>query len=641
MIDHATIERILDAADVVDVIQDYITLKRRGVNYLGHCPFHNEKTPSFTVSPSKGIFKCFGCGKGGNSVHFLMEHENLTYPEALKLLARKYNIEVVEKELSPEEKQQQNDRESMLVLTTFAQKFFSDMLKEHPEGKTVGGSYFRERGIRESMIEKFQLGYSPDLIDTFSKRAIEKGYKKEFLIKTGLTSESDGKIYDKFRGRVMFPIHSISGQVVGFGGRILRSDSKYAKYLNSPESEIYHKSKILYGLFQAKKSITETDKCYIVEGYTDVIAMHQSGVENVVASSGTALSSDQIRLIKRFTKNITLLFDGDAAGLKAAIRGVDLVLEEGLNVRIIMFPEGEDPDSFSRKVSSSELLAYFKENETDFISFKASYLLKEAAGDPVKKAGFITDVIRSISVIPDSIIRSVYIKDCSKLMEMDGRMLYIEVNKRRKQTAEKALHDSRVSGGYLVQQTEPEPETKIAGKFDLEEREICRVLLNHGSKLFTPANTEEEISVAGYIISEILEEELTLQNPVYKLIFEEFQYFLNEDKFPDEKYFVHHTDNEIGKAAADLLTTKYKLSKIHSKAGAYVPTEEMILKELVPKIVAEFKHKVIYHRLLELGEKMLNAKDNPEEFEMLQMEFLQYKKINVLFSDFLGRRIIL
>ncbi len=357
MIDQVTVERILDAAEIVEVISEFVNLKRRGVNYLGNCPFHNEKTPSFTVSPSKGIFKCFGCGKGGTAVNFIMEHESLAYPEALKYLARKYRIDVVEKEESPEEKQQKDDRESMMIVSAFAQKYFTRYLWNESEGRHVGLSYFRERGIRDDIIKKFELGYCPDGKSTFTEAAQKEGYRMEYLEKTGLTIKREDWVRDRFAGRVMFPIHNMAGRVTGFGGRILKEEANSAKYLNSPESDIYHKSRIVYGIFQAKREIARTDKCYLVEGYTDVLSLHQSGIENVVASSGTALTPDQIRLIRRFTTNITILYDGDEAGIKASLRGIDLVLEEGLNVKVLLLPEGEDPDSFARKHSASELLA--------------------------------------------------------------------------------------------------------------------------------------------------------------------------------------------------------------------------------------------------------------------------------------------
>ncbi|HPW27311.1 MAG TPA: DNA primase, partial [Tenuifilaceae bacterium] len=385
MIEQQVVDRIIAAADILEVLQDFVTLRKRGVNYLGLCPFHNEKTPSFTVSPSKGIYKCFGCGKGGNVVNFIMEHEHLGYVDALKFLAKRYNIEIVEKEATPEELEQRNERESLMVVSAYAQKYFSNILHKHSDGKNIGMAYFRERGFHDNIIEKFQLGYSLDQRNAFTRTALHDGYKLDYLVKTGLTIEGkDGNPFDRFAGRVMFPIHSLSGRVIGFGGRVLRTDTKTAKYLNSPESEIYHKSEVLYGIFQAKKAITQEGKCFLVEGYTDVISLHQAGVENVVASSGTSLTHDQIKLIKRFTSNVTILYDGDAAGIKASLRGIDMVLEEGLNVKIVLLPDGEDPDSFARSHSASEVLKFIDEHETDFIRFKTLLLLDDAKNNPIK-----------------------------------------------------------------------------------------------------------------------------------------------------------------------------------------------------------------------------------------------------------------
>lgn len=437
MIDNLTIERIQNAAQIVDIVSDFVTLRKRGVNYIGLCPFHEDKTPSFSVSPSKNICKCFACGEGGTPVHFIMKHEQLSYVEALKYLAKKYGIEVQEKELTEEEKRQHSDRESMFILNSYAQKTFTTNLFEHVEGKNVGLSYFKERGFREDIIHKFQLGYSLEQKDAFSQQAINAGYQKIFLEKTGLsiTGEND-YIADRFRGRVMFPVHSLSGKVVAFGGRILKKDEKLAKYVNSPESEIYHKSNELYGVYFARQAMVKHDRCFLVEGYTDVISMHQAGIENVVASSGTALTHGQIRLIHRFTNNITVLYDGDAAGIKAALRGIDLLLEEGMNVKVVLLPDGEDPDSFARKQNASSLIDYIKSNETDFIQFKARLLMKDAGNDPIQRAALITDVVGSIAIIPEEIVRSVYVKECSQILTVDERMLVNEVAKKRRTLAE-------------------------------------------------------------------------------------------------------------------------------------------------------------------------------------------------------------
>ena len=439
MIDQATIDRILDAAQIVDVVSEFVTLRRRGVNYIGLCPFHNEKTPSFSVSPSKGLCKCFSCGKGGNVVHFIMEHEQLSYYEALKWLANKYHIEVKERELTDEEKQAHSLRESLFVVNQFASEYFQDILYNHIDGQRIGMTYLRSRGFRDDIIKKFQLGYSTDSHDALARTAKQKGYQEEFLVKTGLCyRKDDGSLRDRFWGRVIFPVHTLSGKVVAFGGRVLSAATKNVqmKYVNSPESEIYHKSRELYGIYFAKQAIVRQDRCFLVEGYTDVISMHQSGIENVVASSGTALTSDQIRLIHRFTNNITVLYDGDGAGIKASIRGIDMLLEEGMNIKVCLLPDGDDPDSFARKHNATDYQAYINEHEVDFIRFKTNLLMEEAGKDPIKRASLISSIVKSISVIPDSIVRSVYTRECSQLLQMEEKILIEAVNKLIEQAQE-------------------------------------------------------------------------------------------------------------------------------------------------------------------------------------------------------------
>ena len=466
MIDQATIDRILDAAQIVDVVSEFVTLKRAGVNYKGLCPFHNEKTPSFVVSPSKGLCKCFSCGKGGNVVHFIMEHEQLNYYEALKWLANKYHIEVKERELSAEEKQVQNDRESMFVVNDFANSYFQNLLHNHIDGQSIGLAYFRQRGFRDDIIRKFQLGYSLNERDALAKEAKRKGFKEEFLEKTGLCyrRDNDNQLRDRFWGRVMFPVHTLSGKVIAFGGRVLKTDGKVAKYVNSPESEIYHKSNELYGIYFAKQAIVRDDRCFLVEGYTDVISMHQAGIENVVASSGTSLTSGQIRLIHRFTNNITVLYDGDGAGIKASIRGIDMLLEEGMNIKVVLLPDGEDPDSFARKHNATDYKAYINAHEVDFIRFKTNLLLEEVGNDPIKRAGLIGDIVRSISVIPENIVRSVYIRECSQLLQVEEKLLVQEVNKlmmrtkEEKQAAAEKQRQREAAKGERTQQDIPMPD---------------------------------------------------------------------------------------------------------------------------------------------------------------------------------------
>jgi len=468
MIDQATIDKILDAAQIVDVVSEFVTLKRAGVNYKGLCPFHNEKTPSFVVSPSKGLCKCFSCGKGGNVVHFIMEHEQLNYYEALKWLANKYHIEVKERELSDEEKQAQNVRESMFVVNDFANNYFQNLLHNHIDGQSIGLAYFRQRGFRDDIIRKFQLGYSLNERDALAKEAKRKGFKEEFLEKTGLCyrRDNDGQLRDRFWGRVMFPVHTLSGKVIAFGGRVLKTDGKVAKYVNSPESEIYHKSNELYGIYFAKQAIVRDDRCFLVEGYTDVISMHQAGIENVVASSGTSLTSGQIRLIHRFTNNITVLYDGDGAGIKASIRGIDMLLEEGMNIKVVLLPDGEDPDSFARKHNATDYKAYINSHEVDFIRFKTNLLLEEVGNDPIKRAGLIGDIVRSISVIPENIVRSVYIRECSQLLQVEEKLLVQEVGKlmmRTKEEKQAAAEKQRQREAAKNSPLQPPPEGEALG----------------------------------------------------------------------------------------------------------------------------------------------------------------------------------
>ncbi len=635
MIDHNTIQRIIDTAEITEVVQDFVNLKKRGVNYLGLCPFHNEKTPSFTVSPSKGIYKCFGCGKGGNAVNFIMEHEHLSYPEALKYLAKKYNIEVVEKELTAEEIQQQNERDSLLVVTKYANTYFQDKLHNNTDGRAIGLSYFKERGFREDIIKKFELGYSLDVRDAFTIAAKEKGYKIDFLEKTGLTIVNENGQYDRFRGRVIFPIHGLSGNVIGFGGRILKKDVKAAKYLNSPESDIYHKSRVLYGMYYAKKSITQLDKCYLVEGYTDVISMHQSGIENVVASSGTSLTVEQIRLIKRFTPNVTIIYDGDAAGIKASLRGIDLVLEQGLNVKVLLLPDGEDPDSFAKSHSSTELEEFIEKNEEDFITFKTRLLFDEAKNDPVRKANLITDIVRSIAVIPETIVRTVYIKECSSILEIDEKVLYGEINKIRRKNYEKE-YKKTISPDETFKTASPTVPSFVDDIYsEAQEKEIIRLLLHYSEQtLYTYQEDKydepRQVSVAEYIIGEILNDDLEFKNLIYKQIFQEYLEALNSGEKIDNKHFIYHSDPGISKLAADLLSTSYTLSKIFKKGGVHIETEEMKLKQLVPETIIAYKRKILEIAQSDAKSRLKEFQDSNapnEEIDKLQREFMQITSV--------------
>lgn len=648
MIDRPTIERILDAAQIVDVIQEFVPLKKRGANYLGLCPFHNEKTPSFTVSPSKEIFKCFGCGKVGNSVNFIMEHEHLTYPEALKYLARKYHIEVIEKELTPEELEKQNERESLLVLSAYASRQFSENLFRTDEGISVGLSYFRERGFHQNTLKKFEVGYSSEKRDAFTSRALDDGYRKDFLLKTGLSIHHEDHIFDRFSGRVMFPIHSLSGQVLGFGGRILKKDAKTAKYVNSPESEIYHKSRILYGIFQARKAITQQDRVYLVEGYTDVMSLHEVNIENVVASSGTSLTQEQVRLVKRFTPNITILYDGDAAGIKASIRGIDIVLEEGMNVKIVLLPDGEDPDSYSKKVSNEEFTNYLKEKETDFIRFKTQLLLEEAANDPVKRANLIRDIVRSIAVIPETINRTVYIKECSTQLEIQEAILYHEVNKMRQQRTFQERNRYPAAEDLPVPPPVITKTIKHEGTTYVSEKEIIRLLLKFGSaeferKIRSEDGNEEITTVSDYIVREIVSDDLMFDDDVFRTIFEEFKFASEQGIFIEDKQFIKHENPVISKLSAELLSDSHILSPIWRDKQTFVETEDMKLKDIVPDSVLFFKGGKIKTRLDEIMIQMKEAQHSGDTESVISlMKKDQNLKVALrMISEKLGNRIIL
>jgi DNA primase len=644
MISQETVNKIFDTVDIVEVVSDYVTLKKSGTNYKGLSPFTNEKTPSFMVSPSKGIFKDFSSGKGGNAVGFLMEHEKLSYPEALQYLAKKYNIEIEQTELTPEEIQQRNERESLLAVTQFAQKYFTEQLHT-AEGKAVGLSYLRQRGFRDDIIEKFQLGYSPEERKALTNSALKAGYKQDFLVKTGLTIEKEDYVFDRFAGRIIFPIHGISGNVVGFGGRTLRSDKNTAKYLNSPESDIYHKSRILYGLFQAKKGIVNSNRCFLVEGYTDVIALHQAGIENVVSSSGTALTVEQIRLIKRFTENITILYDGDEAGLKASFRGIDMILEEGLNVKVLLFPEGEDPDSFSQGRSSSDFIAFIDENERDFITFKTEVLIADTKNDPIKRANMITEIVRSVAVIPDGIKRSVYLKECSLLLDVDEAVLYNEVNKIRERRREQSWKRERQSPDQLVVPVQPTVPAFVQNVYsEIEEREIIYFLLkfgNHSLKLSSEKNTD--ITVSQYIIREIQNDELQFTNLVYKLVFEDVMAIIESGRKISERVFTFHDNKEIQDLAVDIVTSKYELSKVWKRKESYIEMPGENLGVEVPKALLLYKLKVVDMALDDLRQQIGEAEKGKNETKVMELmahlRDLEGTKNEI--SNVIGERIIL
>lgn len=642
MIDKATIDRIFNAADIVEVISEFVSLKKSGQNFRGLSPFKNEKTPSFFVSPAKGIFKCFSTGKGGNVVTFLMENDKLTYPEALRYLANKYNIEIIEKEETVQEIQQKNERESLLAINEFACKYFVETLHS-TEGRAVGLSYFNERGFREDTIKKFELGYSREDKNVFTRKAIDSSYKLDYLVKTGLTIQKENNTYDRFHGRVMFPIHGLTGQVLGFGGRIMKADDKAAKYINSPESDIYHKSDILYGLYFARQTILKNDKCFLVEGYTDVISMHQAGMENVVSSSGTSLTQNQIRLIKRFTHNITVLYDGDEAGIKASLRGIDLLLEEGLNVRVVLLPFGEDPDSFARKNNASAFTDYISANETDFISFKTTLLRKDAEKDPLKKAGLITEIVRTISVIPESIVRSVYIRECSRLLDVEEQILYTETARFRRNRFDQKSRQPDISEypsslDTVVLKTQTEAVKYVA------EKEVVRLMLLYANQeVLNEAEDGKSMTVAQYFFHEIEQDELEFHHPVYSAIYAEMLHLKLNDIPVTEQFFIKHPDEVIAKSVVDLITSAYDLSKIWKRYENYFETEEMRLKEIVPEALMAFKNEKVMKLIRETEDDLRHAQEqnNEDRMQSLQVKFIVLNNLKMSLSRGLGDRIII
>lgn len=652
MIEQGTVQQILDVTEIVDVLGEFVTLKRRGTNFIGLCPFHNEKTPSFSVSPTKGIYKCFGCGKGGSSVNFVMEHEHLSYVEALKWLAKKYNIEVIESKESEEDVKARNERESQLIVSAYAQKYFTDQLWEDNNGRIIGLGYFRERGYNDNIIRKFELGFCPEGKDVFTQSALKQGYSMEFLEKTGLTIKRDDWLRDRFSGRVMFPIHGIAGRVIAFGGRTLSQDKKTAKYLNSPESEIYHKSRVLYGIFQSKRSIVNNDKCYLVEGYTDVISMHQAGIENVVASSGTSLTQDQIRLIRRFTNNITIIYDGDQAGIKASLRGIDMVLEEGVNVKVLPLPDGEDPDSYSKSLSSTELEKFVADNETDFIKFKARLLLKGTENDPVGRARVTTDIVRSISVIPNAIVRAEYIKECSSLLKVREEVLYEEIRKlkfkKNEETYKREQRERQRVAREVVAEGNKEKIAEKENPFDDEEKEILRVLLKYGShKVFEVENPDTEttspVLVAEYIITELKRDNLESTDTRIKTIIEEYEGHLNDEDFDAESYFIHYPQEDVSKLSSDLLSERYSEQSVlnfEKRKGGHFETESEILFLIVPKLLHEYKLRMVRFLWSQSVNKLKQAvADNDlETITKLQEEMKKLKEIEKIFSNKLGVR---
>lgn len=649
MIPQETIAQIFDTSIIEEVVGDFITLKKRGVNYLGNCPFHNEKTPSFTVSPAKGIYKCFGCGKGGNSVNFIMDHEQLTYPEALKYLANKYSIEIEEQELTPEQQERQTSRESLQIVHSFARDYFTEQLLKTDEGKSVGLSYFKKRGFTEETIERFQLGYNPSKWDNFTTAALKAGYKLEYLQQAGLTKVNGDKQFDFFKGRVMFPIHNLTGKVIGFGGRTLSADKKTAKYFNSPENEIYNKSKVLYGLYFAKKSIVQNDTCFIVEGYTDVISLAQTGIENVVSSSGTSLTTDQIKLIRRYTPNITILFDGDVAGIKASFRGIDMILKEDMNVRVVLFPEGEDPDSYAKKLGKEDLSKYIEDNTKDFIKFKTDVLLKETGGDPIKKANLITDIIRTISLISNEVKRSIYIAECSQLFEISEKALYNELNKVLRKNFTK---ENKISPEVAEAIPTFEYDTKEDKKVEIrssahQEQYIIQLLLKYGAE-FIEIEIENEdgkpemvsVQVAEYILHELATDDISFSNANFQGIYNQFVHWIENEEEVNTKSFFQHDNMNVVETCIALTESPYSLSENWKEYHQiYVVTEDMKLKPAIEYGVLALKAKKVDLHIVSLQDQLKIVKEEDKLNDIL-VEQIQYLTLKKAIAEKLNRVIV-
>jgi len=638
MISKSTIDRIIEATDIVEVIGEFVQLKKRGANYVGLSPFANERTPSFTVSPAKGIFKDFSSGKGGSAITFLMELEKFSYPEALKWLAKKYSIEVEETVETVENKEEENHRESLMIVTAFAAKFFHESLLETDEGKSIGLSYFKERGFNNETIRKFELGYSPDQWEAFTGRALKEGYQQQFLEESGLSvKRENGSLYDRYRGRVMFPIHSFTGRVIAFGGRTLKNDKNVPKYVNSPESEIYHKSNVLYGLYFAKKAIREEDNCFLVEGYADVLSVHQAGIENVVASSGTSLTVEQIRLISRFTKNITILYDGDAAGIKASLRGLDMILEEGLNVKVVLFPDGHDPDSYVRNFGTNGFKKHIEENKKDFILYKADILLKEAGTDPIKKADVIREIVESIAKIPDSIKASVFIKECSYLLQIDERALISELNKMRLAKAKKG-NQQQISRPEQVDENLPdEPvmaETKDTAN---QEREIVRLLLLYGNRMIDwdgMANTY----IGPFMIAELSDVEF--ENETCKIFVEIYRREVENGVLPEEQHFIHYPEKDIVDLTVTLIATKYTLSENwYEMHKILVPDEQVNMKATILGAIFHLKKQKVGKILEGIRTELQKTPDETDQV-ILMNQYMHMKKVEKTISDYLGSVIL-
>ncbi len=652
MIDRATIQRITDAADIVEVVKEFVTLRKAGTNYKGLCPFHNEKTPSFVVSPAKQLCKCFSCGKGGNAVHFIMEHEQMSYPEALRWLAKKYGIEVQERELTDEERTAASLRESLFVLNDWACKYFEEQLHESVDGVAIGMSYFRQRGFRDDIIRKFRLGYCPTERDALARAAQAKGYSAELLEKTGLCYRTDdGRLLDRFHGRVIFPVRTVSGMTVAFGGRIMSNDKKTAKYVNSPESEIYSKSHELYGLYPAKHAIVKANRCFLVEGYTDVISMHQSGIENVVASSGTSLTEGQIRLLHRFTNNITVLYDGDSAGIKASLRGIDMLLAEGLNIKVLLLPDGEDPDSFARKHKAEEFQAYIDANQVDFIRFKANLLLEEAGGDPVKRAALVQDVVRSVSVIPDDIVRQMYIAETARLLDVKEGLVTSEVGKnvrarrRGENPADEAAPQAAETPAETAQTTQAAASALQGGdeKVSQEEETLVAAIIRLGTKVLPVEEIEGDVpadfTVADWIAAELADDELQLNSELHRRILHEACTVCKASGMESLPYFLAHPDEAVSRLAVRLGTDRYELCR--SQRQGYVPESDRLL-EYVPRLIHAFKSRYVRSRMKALLQELARpeVKSDRARCEEIMREYQMLSQAERGFAQALGERVV-
>lgn len=699
MIDRATVERIMDAAQIVDVVSDFVTLRRAGVNYKGLCPFHDDRTPSFVVSPAKGLCKCFACGKGGNAVHFIMEHEQLSYPDALRYLAKKYHIEIKERELTDKEKLAQNERESMFVLNEWARDFFEHQLSDTVDGRAIGMAYFRARGFRDDMIQRFQLGFSPLQKDALAREALAKGFREEFLLKTGLCFQQEhGGLRDRFWGRVIFPIHTVSGKVVGFGGRVLDQATKgvNVKYQNSPESVVYSKKKELYGLFQAKQAIVKNDLCFLVEGYTDVISMHQMGVENVVSSSGTALTQQQIQMIHRFTENITVLYDGDAAGIKASERGIDMLLAEGMNVKLLLLPDGEDPDSFARNRTAAEYNDYLKEHQVDFIRFKTDLLLQEAQGDPIKLSKLVHSIVCSIAVVPDEITRTLYMRETASMLGMEEKVLVAAISKqmslyraeqkKRKQNEERreanslkstvpaenssfpeAANGQQETDAAATSQENPAEKAAADAQADEDSKQILsfiqknsigqdrtfyekelllvQILIRYGEHVVCYVENElgEEVpfTATEFVFYALQEDKLSFQVALHQRILDEAMEHIHEAGFSSQKYFLNHADQAVSSLAFQLMSDKYQLSKYHTKNQSITSDEERLF-DLVRHLMTDFKLAVIDEELKEILNRLrdpLILKDK-EAYMKVMKHYMEVKEIESTLAKERGDRVI-